>query len=252
VKLADLRILITGAASGIGRACALDLLAAGARVAALDLNRPGLDALTAETGGAIAGYHANVAKQVEVVDAFRRAAADLGSINAVLNSAGIYRDGLLLRGEPGSGQVLKMPLGQWQAVVDVDLTGTFLVVREAAAQMVERGVRPGVIINVSSVSRAGNPGQGNYSAAKAGVVADSRLWARELAPYGIRVASIAPGLIRTPILDAMLPEVLSDWVDRVPLARLGDPAEIAAGVRFVVECDYFNGACLEIDGGLTM
>jgi len=94
-------------------------------------------------------------------------------------------------------------------------------------------------------------GQSNYSAAKAGVVADTRVWAQELAPYGIRVAAIAPGFVRTPILDAMQPDVLQTWIDRAPLKRLGEPSEIFAGVRFIFECEFFTGKYLEIDGGLT-
>jgi 3-oxoacyl-[acyl-carrier protein] reductase len=105
------------------------------------------------------------------------------------------------------------------------------------------------VINVSSVSRVGNAGQSNYSAAKAGVVANARGWARELARYGIRVAAIAPGFIRTPILEGMPPGKLDEYVERVPLGRVGEPAEIFAGVRFIVECDYFTGRCLDIDGG---
>ena len=124
--------------------------------------------------------------------------------------------------------------------------------REIAAHMIEKNIRPGVIVNISSVTRSGNEGQSNYSAAKAGVVVDTRVWALELAEYGIRVGAIAPGFIRTPILEAMAPNVLDSWVSRVPLRRLGEPEEIYAALKFIFECEFFNGKCLEIDGGLIV
>ena len=144
-----------------------------------------------------------------------------------------------------------MSLDDWQAVIDVDLTGPFLMTREVAAHMVEAD-HGGVIVNISSVSRDGNRGQSNYSAAKAGLVADTKLWGEELARYGIRVGAIAPGFVRTPILDAMRPEVLEAMVSKVPLRRLAEPAEIFQGVRFIVECDYFTSCCLDITGGVRL
>ena len=102
---------------------------------------------------------------------------------------------------------------------------------------------------VSSVSRHGNVGQASYSAAKAGVVADTRVWARELAPYGIRVGAISPGLFDTPILRAIDPALLTDYVARIPLGRLGRPEELSHALRFIIECGYFTGECLEVNGG---
>jgi len=129
------------------------------------------------------------------------------------------------------------------------LTGTFLMAREVAAAILSSKTRGGVIINIASISRHGNIGQSPYSAAKAGVVADCRVWARELAPYGIRVATISPGLIDTPILANMDPTTLKGYIERIPLKRLGKPEEVNAAIRFVVECDYFTGECVEINGG---
>ena len=108
------------------------------------------------------------------------------------------------------------------------------------------------MINISSVSRAGNMGQSNYSAAKAGLVADTQLWAKELARYGIRVGAIAPGFVQTPILDGMRPEMLEKMVSGVPLRRTGTCQELYLGVKFIIECGYFTGRCLDIDGGLVI
>jgi 3-oxoacyl-[acyl-carrier protein] reductase len=109
-----------------------------------------------------------------------------------------------------------------------------------------------VVVNISSVARHGNPGQSNYSAAKAGLVADTKLWAQELARYGIRTGAIAPGFVQTPILEGMRPEVLEGMLKAVPLRRAGTTAEIFAGVRFIIECGYFTGRCIDIDGGISM
>ena len=144
-----------------------------------------------------------------------------------------------------------MSLDDWNAVIDVDLTGPFLFAREVAAQMI-RDNNGGVIVNISSCSRHGNRGQSNYSAAKAGLVADTKLWGEELAKHGIRVGAVAPGFVQTPILDGMRPEMLEKMVSKVPLGRVAKPEEIFQAVRFIFECDYFTGRCIDVDGGITM
>jgi len=144
----------------------------------------------------------------------------------------------------------KLPLAQWQAVIDVNLTGVFLCGREAAERMVRQG--GGVIINISSISRAGNAGQTNYTAAKAGVAAMSVVWAKELARYGVRVGTIAPGFTKTDITAGMRPDVLEKALAPVPLKRLGTPEEIAHAAVFIVENDFFTGRCIDIDGGLRL
>jgi 3-oxoacyl-[acyl-carrier protein] reductase len=254
MEISSFRGIVTGAAGGLGREMCLSLAREGAQVAAFDNNAAGLAQLASDAnanGLTLRTYTANVAKQDDVVAAVKRAAADLGGINGLINNAGIYRDGLLVRTLPGSAAVLKFPLSQWQAVLDVDLTGPFLMAREVAAQAIERKIRPAVIINISSVSRAGFAGQSNYAAAKAGVVSDAQVWARELAPHGIRVAALAPGFIRTAILDAMDPPTLERRIASIPQGRLGEPSEIYQGIRFIIECDYFNASCLDIHGGLS-
>jgi 3-oxoacyl-[acyl-carrier protein] reductase len=141
-----------------------------------------------------------------------------------------------------------MSLAQWQAVIDVNLTGVFLCGREAADRMIRLG-NGGVIINISSLSRHGNAGQSNYSAAKAGVVALAVVWARELARHGIRAAAIAPGGVRTEILSTMRPEMLERLIAPVPLRRLAEPEEIADAAAFIIGNDFFTGRCLDVDGG---
>ena len=143
-------------------------------------------------------------------------------------------------------------LAQWQQVIDVDLTGPFLCTRALSRRLVEADGGGGVIVNISSVSRAGNMGQGNYSAAKAGLIADTVTWSKELARHQIRVAAIAPGFVETPLLKGMRPEMVEKMVQQVPLRRLGAPEEIYQGLRFIFQCGYFTGRCLDIDGGLRL
>ena len=144
-----------------------------------------------------------------------------------------------------------MSLDDWQKVIDVDLTGPFLCTREVVAHMVENDNK-GVIVSISSVSRHGNRGQSNYSAAKAGLIADTKLWAEELARFGVRTGAVAPGFTQTPILDAMRDEMLEKIVSNVPLRRTGQPYEIWQAVKFIIECDYFTGRCIDVDGGLSL
>ena len=148
------------------------------------------------------------------------------------------------------GEISKMPLQQWQAVIDVNLTGPFLCGREAAAKMIQLGVEEGVIINISSLARHGSFGQSNYSAAKAGVASMAEVWAKELARYNIRTGAIAPGTINTDMIAAMKPEARDRLVSAVPLRRLGEAENIAMAATFIFENDYFTGRVVEVDGGL--
>ena len=247
----DKVIVVTGAGRGLGRGIATMLASKGARVACVDLNEADLaDTVQAckDAGGDGKAYMANVAKETEVETLFSNVVADLGSLHGVVNNAGITRDGLLVKSK--EGQITKMPLQQWQAVIDVNLTGVFLCAREAAAKMIELGVDEGVIVNISSLARQGSFGQSNYSAAKSGVAALAEVWAKELARYNIRTGAVAPGTINTDMIAAMKPEARDRLVSAVPLKRIGEPEHIAMSVLFIFENDYFTGRCIDTDGGL--
>jgi 3-oxoacyl-[acyl-carrier protein] reductase len=246
-------VVVTGGARGIGKAIATAFAERGARIALLDLSAADVEATRAEFAGrgVTASAHAlNVAKEDEVIRALDDVLAQHGRLDVLVNNAGIIKDALLVKVKDGA-VVSKMTLSQWQAVIDVNLTGVFLCGREAAERMIKLG-QGGVIINIASISKAGNAGQSNYSATKAGVTAMAVTWAKELARYGIRAASIAPGFIRTDLLAGMPPEMLDKMTAPVPLKRLGLPEEIAHTAVYIAENDFFTGRSVDVDGGLRL
>lgn len=250
MQLKDTKVIVTGAASGLGRCFALNFAQNGAKVLAFDMDAAGLEALVAENP-AIKTFKGSVASEADVIASVVKCKEYFGGVNCVVNNAGIFRDGLLVRQDRTTGEVSTMSLDDWQAVIDVDLTGPFLFAREVAAQMVRDKVT-GCIVNISSCSRHGNRGQTNYSAAKAGLVADTKLWGEELAKHGIRVGAIAPGFVQTPLLDGMRPEMLEKMLSKVPLRRAAKPEEIFQAVQFIVECEFFTSRCIDVDGGIVM
>lgn len=198
MQIKDSVIVITGGAQGLGLAMAEDFAKQGAQLALIDINGDVLgDAQEqCEKLGAakVIGYEVDITDEESVETVFEQIQQEFNGIDVLVNNAGLLRDGLLIKYKDGELKQ-KMPLQQFQSVLDVNLTGTFLCGREAAAQMVKAG-KKGVIINISSVARAGNMGQTNYSATKAGVVAMTVTWARELGRYGIRCGAIALALLK--------------------------------------------------------
>lgn len=253
MKIKDKTVVVSGAGRGIGRALALRFAGQGAHIALLDMNAADLAAAAAQCaalGVRAQAYTADVSSEADVAAALDAVVRDFGSLDVIINNAGIVKDALLIKVKDGE-VVGKMSLEQWRAVIDVNLTGVFLCAREAAERMIKLA-KGGVIINISSISRHGNAGQSNYSAAKSGVASMAVVWAKELARYGIRVGSIAPGFTHTDILASMKPEVLEKVIAPVPLKRLGQPDEIAHAAQFIIENDFFTGRCIDLDGGLRL
>lgn len=252
MEITEARVLVTGGARGLGRVFALDLAAAGARVGACDLDAAGLDGLAEEAekrGASVWTQAADVSDETSVEALFAGFIEEMGGIDAVVNNAGLNRDGLLIK--KAGDDLVRLPLSSWQKVIDVDLTGVFLCAREAAYHLIKQG-EGGAIVNISSLSWMGNVGQTNYSAAKAGVVAMTRTWGMELARYGIRAVAIAPGITATEMAEAMPQEARDRLTAAVPLRRMAEPAEVSLAVRFALENDYLNGRVIPVDGGLRL
>jgi len=248
MKLDDLKVIVTGGAQGMGAHFATRLAEAGARVAAGDVNEAGLSALPA----GVERRRLDVTDEAEVAAFVAWAAERLGGVNALVNNAGIIRDGLLVRRDRATGEVTTLSRADWDAVIGVNLTGATLMAREVVAWMARAGARPGVIVNISSIARHGNRGQSNYVAAKAALAANTVTWAREFAAFGVRVGAVAPGMIETPMTRGMNQKARDALVAAVPVGRVGQPEDIWKAVRFVLECDYFDGRCVDVDGGLGM
>ncbi|KMV28915.1 3-ketoacyl-ACP reductase [Photobacterium swingsii] len=245
-------IAITGAGQGLGQMMAITLAQLGADLALIDVNGEALR-LTQDQCHILSAramiYKADVTNEADVETAFSNIVEDFGQLDGLINNAGILRDGLLVKQK--EGVLSKMSLEQFTTVMNVNVNGTFLCGREAAAKMIETQ-RQGVIINISSVARAGNIGQTNYAASKAAVATMAVCWAKELSRYGIRAAAIAPGVIKTAMADQLKPEAIERLEQMVPLGRIGDAAEVAHTVKFILENDYLTGRVIEVDGGMRM
>ena len=246
-KLEGKVAVVTGASRGIGRAIALKLADEGAKVV---VNYSGSQAkaeevVTAiqEAGGEALAIQANVAKSDEVVALMDAAVKTFGSLDILVNNAGITRDNLLMR----------MKENEWDDVMDTNLKGVFLCTKAVTRQMMKQ--RAGRIINISSVvGVAGNAGQANYVAAKAGVIGLTKTTAKELASRNILVNAIAPGFIETEMTAELPEELKQGMLTQIPLAKLGQPEDIAKAVIFLAseDANYMTGQTLHIDGGMVM
>jgi len=255
MQLSSFKIIITGGAQGMGAHFARRLAEAGAQVAAGDVNEAGLAQLVETTRGLPGKVHVrklDVANETEVGAFVDWAAGAMGGLNGLINNAGILRDGLLVKKDRTTGQIAKLSKEHWDQVIGVNLTGATLMVRDTVAKMAATEQRPGVIVNMSSIARHGNRGQSNYSAAKAALAANTVTWAREFAPFGIRVGAIAPGMIETPMTQSMNQKARDALVANIPVGRIGVPEDIWLAVKFVLECDYFSGDTIDVHGGLVM
>ncbi len=238
--------LVTGASQGIGRACALALAQAGARVALAARNEDKLNEVAAEIaskGGAAAVFALDVASEESIKACAKAAVQHFGSIEILVNNAGITRDTLALR----------MKRADWDEVIQTNLTGTFLMTQALLSPMLK--ARWGRIINVSSVvGETGQAGQTNYAASKAGLIGLTKSLARELASRSITVNAVAPGYIETAMTAVLDEKQREGMLQEIPLGRAGTDAEIAAAVRFLAseEAAYITGHVLDVNGGMYM
>lgn len=247
MKLEGMTALVTGASRGIGREIALELARQGANVA---VNYAGSEAKANETvaeiekmGRKAFAVRADVSNAEAVAEMVKETIAAFGSLDILVNNAGITRDNLLMR----------MKEEEWDAVISTNLKGVFLCTKAVTRQMMKQ--RSGRIVNVASiVGVSGNPGQANYVAAKAGVIGLTKTTARELASRGINVNAVAPGFITTDMTNKLSEDIKAEMLKQVPLARFGEPQDVARVVTFLASEDssYMTGQTLHIDGGMVM
>ena len=237
LNLKDKVVVVTGGGAGIGHATAGTFRAEGAKVVVWDVaSEPKVD----------------VTSKASVESAAAAVISEHGRIDVLVNNAGIVRDAQLVKWK--DGEVLStMDDATFDAVVNVNLNGTFLCCRAVVPHMIRQG--SGVILNASSiVGLYGNFGQTNYAATKAGVISFTQTWARELGRFGIRVNAVAPGFIATEMVQAMPEKALGSMLAKTPLARLGDPADVANAYVWLASdaARFISGAVLSVDGGLVL
>jgi 3-oxoacyl-[acyl-carrier protein] reductase len=247
--MADLQgriALVTGAAQGIGRAIAEELAAAGATLALADMNEGKLAETAAEltaAGATAAAFTVNVSSQESIEDGAKAILDKFGKVEILVNNAGITRDNLMLR----------MKRADWDSVIGINLTGAFLLTQALLSPMLKN--RWGRIVNMASVvGRAGQAGQVNYAASKAGLIGLTRSLAREVASRGINVNAVAPGYIETPMTAVLDEKVSAAMLATIPLGRRGTDLDIARAVKFLVSEDssYITGHVLDVNGGMFM
>ena len=244
-ELNDKTALVTGATGGIGGGIARALHKQGATVAISGRQADKLERLAAELGSRVHICPCDLANKAQVAKLIDEAIAKLGRLDILVNNAGLTKDNLFM----------VMKDDQWDDVIAVNLTSTFMLMRAATRAMMRTKTGYGRIINISSISGViGNPGQGNYSASKAGIIAMSKSLAREVAARGITVNCIAPGFISTPMTDALNEKQTSAIKEHIPSQKFGTPDDIAAAAVFLAstEAAYMTGQTLHVNGGLIM
>jgi len=252
MRLKDKVCLITGGAAGIGKATAQRFAAEGAKVVICDVNEEAGRLTAEQLGPAGEFFKVNVMDRAAVEGWVDGVAARHGRVDVLVNNAGILRDNQLVRVKDGE-LVKQMPEADFDLVIGINLKGVFNCTQAVAPHMIRQG--GGVILNASSVvGLDGNFGQTNYVATKAGVIGMTKVWARELGRYNIRVNAVAPGFTATEILSTMPEKVLDEMKARTPLGRLGQPADIANAYLFLAsdEASFISGAVRRVDGGLVV
>lgn len=238
--------LVTGASRGIGRACALALSEAGARVVLAARNREKLEEVACEIQGAGRECHIveiDLASESSIREAFANTVKDIGAVEILVNNGGITRDGLAVR----------MKRADWDSVLETNLTGSFLCIQQVLHPMMR--ARWGRIINITSVvGETGNAGQVNYAASKAGLIGVTKSLAQELGSRGVTVNAIAPGFVETDMTGVLSAELKEKLIANIPLRRMGQPSDVAAAVRFLASDDaaYITGHVLDVNGGMYM
>lgn len=252
MRLQDKVALITGGAAGIGKATALRFAEEGAKVLICDIDKSAGEAAAKEIGQGVRFYRVDVTDRKGVQTWVDAVADEYRHIDVLVNNAGVLRDNLLVKVKDGQ-LVKQMPESDFDMVVLVNLKGVFNCTQAVAPYMIRQG--SGVILNATSVvGLDGNFGQTNYVATKAGVIGMTKVWARELGRYNIRVNAVAPGFTLTEMVKQMPQQILDGMVARTPLGRMGEPEDIASAYLFLAsqEASFISGVTLRVDGGIVV
>ena len=252
MRLKDKVCLITGGASGIGKATAIKFVSEGARVVICDVDEDAGQELVKELGSGSAFYKINVVNRDEVQKWVDDVVEKFGRVDVLVNNAGITRDGLFIKYKNGE-LVSQMSEKDFDLVISVNLKGVFNCTQAVTPQMIEQG--GGVILNASSiVGLYGNFGQTNYAATKFGVIGMTKTWSRELGKFNIRVNAICPGFILTEMVKKMPEKILEGLAAKTPLGRMGTPEDVANLYAWLAsdEASYIHGAAISIDGGMVL
>jgi 3-oxoacyl-[acyl-carrier protein] reductase len=242
-------VIVTGGASGFGLEIVKRFCNQGSTVAVLDIDKDKLMTLE-ENYPSVFCFTCDVSQADQVVNAINKIYDQLGDIDILINNAGIMKSAPLVNILERENRRHSIEL--WHQVISVNLDSVFYLTANVSDRML-RSRRKGVIVNVSSIAARGNAGQSAYSASKAGVEALTKVWAKELSPFGIRCAAVAPGFSDTQgTSDALEEQMLSRWVSQVPLRRLGTTEEVVDAIFFIIANDFYNGKILQIDGGLLI
>lgn len=237
------KVLVTGGANGIGRSLVEKLVFNKAIVGVFDIDLAGIKKLKVDLP-AVQIWKCDVSNPEQVEKAVSNYIKKNRTIDILVNNAGMVRDTALYGFK-------KHNIDIWHKVINVNLSSVFYMSRNVVENMIKNHTH-GLIINIGSISALGNPGQTAYAAAKAGVNALTYTWAKELAPFNIRVAGISPGFTDTNIIESLSKQSFNNWIKRIPLGRMAKPEEIADGIMFIIHNDYFHGKILNLDGGLIL
>jgi 3-oxoacyl-[acyl-carrier protein] reductase len=249
--------VVTGGASGIGEAVAKSMALKGVKVVIGDMDQKGLERVSGEitaAGGAVAFAKCNVTSDEDVANLMDLAISTFGQLNICVSSAGIIKDGLMINTDKETGKVKKaMTTDQFKAVIDVNLVGSFITIREASIRMANNPSWKGLLVPISSVNKEGQTGQMNYASAKAAIALWPKIIVGEFQMKGIqniRCVAIAPGYVGTPMVKGMNQDALNGILKSVHINRLIEPSEIADIIMFAAQNEAVDATCLEITGGL--
>jgi len=250
MKIKNKKFIVTGAGGGIGSSIVKTILENEGIVGGIDINIDALQQIKMNYDKSLEVYRCDICNMNEINNTIEEFISKYGEIDCLINGAAILQDQPMI--SVFNGKLQKYSIEDWNNTMRTNLFSVFYLTREVIEKMVMKRTK-GLIINITSISAAGNMCQSAYAASKAAMNSLTVTWSQELSVFNLRVAGLAPGMTDTSMpKNAMREDVLKAWLNKTPVKRMGTPAEISAGIKFIIENDFFNGRILELDGGLRM